>query len=356
MTDIQPDFRRVETTLNHLEPDRVPLAEILVDYSIMSQFLERKITDEDVAGQVEFFTRAGYDFIPLTAGIMRPGGITKDSQISKIIEAFVMEDGQEEQDAWNIWAKPRIHGEAELESFPWEALAQLDLRHFEAVQRFLPEGMKIIAMSGKIFTSSWMLMGFENLCIRLGQNPNLVKKVIERVARIQLDGLQKIAAIPNVAAVWAVDDIAFGSGPILSPDTYRELLYPWYEEFGRICRQNHLFFFFHTDGVIWQLLEDLISLGIDAIHPIDPTCMDIEEVKRKVRGRICVIGNISNQLLEEGKPHEVADLVKQRLRTVAPGGGYMLGAGNTVPDWAAIENYRSMIDTCLQYGKYPIAV
>jgi len=356
VNDIKPDFSRVETTLHHQEPDRVPLAEILVDYEIMSQFLGRAVTDDDVAGQVEFWTKAGYDFIPLTVGIMRPGGITKDSQISKIIEAFVLKDGKEEDDAWNIWAKPRIHTEADLEGFPWEALAQLDLSHFQKVQRLLPEGMKIVVMSGKIFTSSWMLMGFENLGLNLKLNPGFVKGVIDRVAHIQLDGLRQIATIPNVAAVWAVDDIAFGSGPILNPKSYREYLFPWYEEFGSLCRENNLYFFFHTDGVVWPLIDDLIGLRIDALHPIDPTCMDIEEVKEKVGDRVCIIGNISNQLLEEGTPEEVADLVKQRLRTVAPGGGYMLGAGNTVPNWAKVENYRAMIETCHAYGNYPIRI
>ena len=72
--DVKPDFRRVIAALNHEEFDRVPLAEVAVDYSIMGQFLGRGVEDGDIAAQVEFWVQGGYDYVLLTAGMMRPGG------------------------------------------------------------------------------------------------------------------------------------------------------------------------------------------------------------------------------------------------------------------------------------------
>ena len=357
MPDIAPDFSRVIAALHHEEPDRVPLAEAIVDFEIMSQFLGRTVSDDDVASQVAFWSQAGYDYVPLTVGMMRPGGVTKDSQISKVIQETILTDAPAEDDeAWNLWKKPRIHTEEDLESFPWDVAAKLDFSKFTEIQAHLPDGMKIIAMSGKIFTMAWMLMGFENFAVNLKLNPPFVARVIEKVAQIQLDGLRHIAGLPHVAAVWAVDDIAGGTGPILSRQTLRESLFPWYEEFGKICHDRGLYFFYHTDGVLWDLMEDLIALGVDALHPIDPTCMDIEEVKRRVGDRLCLIGNISNEILEVGTPEEVVALTKTRLKALAPGGGYCLGSGNSVPDWARIENYQAMRETCLRYGHYPIDI
>ena len=57
-----------------------------------------------------------------------------------------------------------------------------------------------------------------------------------------------------------------------------------------------------------------------------------------------------------GTPQDVAQLTKQRLKSLAPGGGYCLGSGNSVPSWARIENYRAMVETGLSYGRYPIDI
>lgn len=51
---MEPDFNRILTTLNHEEPDQVPIAEVALGYGIMSRFLGKPVSDEDVASQAEF--------------------------------------------------------------------------------------------------------------------------------------------------------------------------------------------------------------------------------------------------------------------------------------------------------------
>jgi len=359
MNDGTPDFDRIVTTLNHREPDRVPMIEAVVDYEIMSQFLGRKVVDADVASQVEFWTKAGYDHIPLTVGMMQPGKVTEDSAISKFLRDVVLRDTVDQQkgqdQSWNLERRAIILDEADVDSFPWEQAARdLDFSKFHTVQKYLPKNMKIVAMSGKIFTLTWMLMGFENFGVNLAANPQFVERVFQRVAEIQYQALSEIIQIPNVAAVWAVDDLAFKTGPMISPKMFRRYVFPWYEKFGQICRENRLFFFFHSDGIVWQLMEDFIRVGVDALHPIDPTCMDIAEVKKKYGDRLTLIGNVSNELLQNGTPAAVAERTRELLRTMAPGGGYCLSSGNSVPDWARLENFKAMIATVKEYGAYPI--
>jgi uroporphyrinogen decarboxylase len=350
----QPDFSRVITTLHHQEPDRVPLAEATVDFKIMSQFLGKPVRDSDLASQVEFWTKAGYDFIPLTVGMLRPGKVTQDSQILKIIQKTRMENSPDQHASDLNVLEKSIIDERDLDAFPWEEAARVDLSQFHEIQAFLPAGMKIIAMSGKIFTLTWMLMGFENFAVNLKSNPQFVTGVIKKVAQIQLEGLRQVSHIPNVAAAWAVDDLAFKNGPMISPKELRKFIFPWYEEFGKICRANELYFWFHSDGVMEEMIEDLIALGVNALHPIDPTCMDIEKVKMQYKNRLAIMGNLSTELLENGTPQAVAELTRKRLLKLGPGGGYCLGSGNSVPDWARIDNYRAMIETCLKEGRYPL--
>ncbi|MCF8108178.1 MAG: hypothetical protein K9J81_04205 [Desulfohalobiaceae bacterium] len=354
--DVKPDFERIRKTARFEEPDRVPLAEILIEYSIQGQFLGRSVTADDLEAQVEFWTRAGYDFIPLTVGMMQPGKVTKDSKISQVIREVMLADSEDadKEEAWNLEQASFIKTREDFEKFPWEVAAELDFDNFYKVRDLLPENMKVIAISGKIFTLTWMLMGFNHFAMSLIMDEQLVADVFRKVAEIQFRGLEEIFEIPHVAGVWVVDDLAFGNGPMISPQAFRDHVFPWYKGMSRRCHEKDRLFLMHSDGDITKLMEDIISIGIDVIQPIDPSCMDILEFKQKYGDRICIIGNVSNELLRSGTPAEVESRVRELLAGVAPGGGYCLGSGNSVPGWARFENYMAMRDTALKYGIYPI--
>lgn len=354
---MRPDFNRLRTTVSRREPDRVPLVEILVDFEIQSRFLGRRVTYEDLAAQVEFWSKAGYDYIPLVVGMMRPGKVTDDSSISRVLRDVVVREGGDptNERGWNLEHTPFITEPRRLDLFPWALAEQgIDLSQFHAVAPLLPEGMKVIAISGKIFTLSWMLMGFETFAESLAAEPEFAGKVLRRVAGIQLRALDQVLAMEHVAAVFSVDDIAHTNGTMLSPAMLREYLFPWYRRMAERCHASGRLFFMHSDGNLTSVIDDLIALGLDALHPIDPTAMDLAEIKRRWGDRLCLFGNVDTELLRSGTPNQIRDRVLEILRDAAPGGGCAIGSGNSVPEWAAFENYTAMRETVLSEGSYPI--
>jgi uroporphyrinogen decarboxylase len=356
--EMKPDFERIRKTARHEEPDRVPLCEVLIEYPIQSRFLGREVTPGDLESQVEFWAKAGYDFIPLTVGMMTPGKVTQESRISKVIRDVMLADSPdaEKEDAWNLETHSFIKTRQDFEKFPWEIAGELDFSSFYRVKELLPEGMKVIAVSGKIFTLTWMLMGFNHFALSLIMDEKLVADVFRKVAEIQFQGLNRIFELPYVDAVWVVDDLAFGTGPMISPRAFRDHVFPWYREMAERCHRNDRLFFMHSDGDLWQLMDDIIDIGVDVLQPIDPSCMDIVNVKRVYGDRLCLVGNVANELLRSGTASEVEERVKELIRDLAPGGGYCVGAGNSVPDWAKFENFMAMRDAALRYGAYPISI
>jgi hypothetical protein len=109
--DFKPDFERIRKTAHHEEPDRVPLCEALIEYPIQSQFLGREVTPDDLRSQVEFWVKAGYDFIPITVGMMTPGKVTEESSISRVIREVMLKDSPDIDDdkAWNLELTSFIH-------------------------------------------------------------------------------------------------------------------------------------------------------------------------------------------------------------------------------------------------------
>ena len=179
--ELKPNFERLKSAVNHQEADRVPFFEALIDYSIQSRFLGREVKPDDLKSQVQFWSSAGYDFIPITVGMMEPGGVTKDSAISKVIDEIVLDDNDETQkkddDAWSLEYHSFIKNRADFEAFPWDVLAELDYTKFEAVKEHLPDNMRVIAVSGKVFTLTWMLMGFNHFALSLIDDKALVADV-----------------------------------------------------------------------------------------------------------------------------------------------------------------------------------
>ena len=294
-------------------------------------------------------------------GMMRPGRVTADSVISQVLRQRFRAAGEEAGDAndeknWNLELTSVIPDRRALDVFPWDLAANVDLGEFCRVRPLLPAKMKAVALSGKIFTLSWMLMGFENFCESLASDDGLAADVLGRVAQIQISALDELLAMDHVGAVCAVDDIAYNTGPMISPQMLRQHLFPWYQRIAARCHETGRLFFFHSDGKLNLLLGDLIDLGVDALHPLDPTAMNIAQVKADFGGKIALFGNVDTELLRGGTPQEVAARVKELLHTCAPGGGFALGSGNSVPEWARLENYQAMRTTALDFGSYPISV
>lgn len=355
--ETKPDFERIRKAVRHQEADRVPMLEVLVDYPIQSKFLGKEVRSDDLAAQLEFWIKAGYDYIPLTVGMMSPGKVTEESAISKVIKAHMLKDSEKnDANAWNLEHAHFINDRDDFRRFPWDILAKLDFGNFRTIRDMLPEKMKVIALSGKIFTLTWMLMGFNNFAAKLIMEEDLVADVFRKVAEIQFNCLEEIFKMPHVGGVWLVDDLAFGNGPMIAPEAFRKHVFPWYQEIARRCHENDRLVLLHTDGDLTLLMDDIIAIGTDVLHPIDPTCMDIVAVKKQYGDRLAIAGNVANELLRSGSPVEIEERVRYLVQRLAPGGGYLLCSGNSVAEWSRFENYMAMRAAAFRYGLYPITL
>ena len=69
-----------------------------------------------------------------------------------------------------------------------------------------------------------------------------------------------------------------------------------------------------------------------------------------------MLGGIDVDFLCRADEAAVRRRTRATLEACQPGGGYCLGSGNSVPEWAKIENYVAMRDAGLKYGHYPIHI
>ncbi|MEE4310724.1 MAG: uroporphyrinogen decarboxylase family protein [candidate division KSB1 bacterium] len=340
------NFERLKTALFRGQPDRVPLFELAVAQNVRESFLGRKIVT--IGDEIDFARKAGYDYIKVSPIIE----LNPDKILPKEGRRLSSVSHSDHQREWHSSSQGLITSLADFEKFHWPKLNDIDYSPFERFSEKLPSDMQIVAQYGDIFTWVWDFMGFETFSYALVENEELVTMMFETIGSIEIDIFKTAAEFDRVGAIFYSDDIAINSGLFVSPAVLRKYLFPWMKKIGNICKEKEIPFIYHSDGVLWDVFDDLKECGVNAIHPIEPQAMDIVEVKKKVGDAFCVIGNVDVDLLARGTTQQVEDYVKMLLSDVAPGGGYCLGSGNSIPEYVNTENYKVMVETVHQLGSY----
>ncbi len=224
----------------------------------------------------------------------------------------------------------------------------------EAVRRF--KGEKAIGVHlNDVFSIPRYLMGMEGLLLATAMEPEVVRALVNMSVEINTV-LAKQAAMLGADFIWTGDDYAHNLGPLISPETFRELFYPPLCRVMAAFKDTGLPVVKHTDGNLWPILDMIIDSGIDCLDPIDPQAgMELAKVKEQYGDRIALKGNVDcAKLMTFGTPEEVAEATKQALRVGAPGGGYIVSSSNSIHSAVKPENYAALMAAWREYGSYPI--
>jgi uroporphyrinogen decarboxylase len=352
-----PNFERVRRTmLRQGEGDRVPLFEMSVHKSLKQAILGRPL--ETLADEVAFWMTAGYDFVSMRAGVR---SVVRGYHPAVREWQRSHRPAGERAGGWVAEDGALITGRSEFDAFPWPQPQDLggypdfeDLdSYLTSLAALLPAGAKLLVQIGYVFMGAWQIMGFENYCLTLADEPDLVRDLHDWLGSSQLAVLEALLQHDCLGTVWLPDDLCYNSGPMVSPGVYERYVYPWYRKIVDRCHEADIPVGLHSDGDLTRLLPDLVACGFDAIHPFEPPMNDIVAVKERWGDRIAVAGGIDLKgVLSSGTPAQVEAEVREKIAALAPGGGWLLGSSNSIPDFVPKENYRALLAAGLTYGHY----
>jgi len=189
-----------------------------------------------------------------------------------------------------------------------------------------------------------------------------VYKVFERQCEIALANLEKIhRAVGDRVAVVFVTGTDFGmqTRPIISNETYRKLYRPFHERVNKWIHEHTAWkTFIHSCGSVEPLLEDFIAAGFDILNPVQCSAADMEprHLKAKYGSRLTFWGGgvDTQRTLPFGTPEQVRKEVRERIRILAPGGGFVFNPVHNVQPRTPIENVLAMYKAVREYGTYPL--
>jgi len=339
---MRPDIQTLLTTLRRGTGAHVPLAELGIHPDIKSRLLGRPcITLSD---DVDFWFLAGYDYIKLQPDVdFNPG------KAGQAESATFQADGTVGR-KWASEGAGLITTEAELEAYQFPEARDFDYAKFSKVGSLLPEGMGVIGQYGDIFTMTWEMMGFQTFSLALFENPTLVEALNTRLGELVVSMFERFAGSETVDAMWYSDDIAYASGLMVSPSVLDRFFFPWLKRIGELARESGKPLIYHSDGVLFDVMERIVACGVDALHPIEPKAMDLADVKRRFGDRLCLLGHVDVDLLSRGTTDEVRALVRRNIRIAGSNGGYCVGSSNSIPEYVKYENYLAMLEAAREFG------
>jgi len=237
----------------------------------------------------------------------------------------------------------------------WPSPDILDFSHFKQEAEQHSDRAIIGAFTwGSYFIASHV-RGLESLMIDFAINPNYVDHLFKTISEISIAALCRMLESygEGIDIVYMADDYCSQSGPLFSPDQFKEFVVPYLTQLVDITHKHNKKFLLHCCGAVRPLLPMIIDTGVDMLEPIQIRAqgMDPEGLKRDFGKDLCFFGGVDLQeTLCRGTTQQVADEVKRLIDILGKDGGYVLGPGHTyIQIDAPLENIFTMYDTAFEY-------
>lgn len=199
------------------------------------------------------------------------------------------------------------------------------------------------------------LRGFGEFLMDLLINPEFALRMMERAAdiwiRITQNALNIVGKDVDIVS-WA-DDLSSQEAPLFSPKIYRDLVKPRHRRMVQAIKSAaDVKIHYHTCGAVYDLVGDLIDIGVDALNPLQVSArnMDPARLKRDFGKRLSFWGGIdTHRLLPFGSPSEVRKEVRKMIDLMGKGGGYILATVHNIQAEVPPENIVAMFEEARSY-------
>jgi uroporphyrinogen decarboxylase len=207
------------------------------------------------------------------------------------------------------------------------------------------------------FQTACDLRGIENFLMDMASRPDFAQALLGKVTDA-MDGLLQLAM--RAGGKWfdmvelPGDDYAGNTNPLISPAMFRTFIKPCLARLITTIKEHNpnTSIMLHSDGAMSKLLPDILDLGVDVLHPLEPLpATDIHAVKASYGDRVTFLGGIDISHAMPGSREDVIAEARRRIEQLASGGGYILAPSNHLQADVPPENVVTLFETAHKYVK-----
>lgn len=331
---------RALAAIRHELPDRVPISWIcvedtasLLDYLGLNRCLGIQGINEYFGSDIQM-VGAGSPGISLfgNSGSQSPYGSDESNKPFRDVETV-----------------------EEIERFSWPDIRSLDFDSCgAALDAIHPEYAVAVGNWTSVFCEVCDFFGMENTLIHMHQNPRLIEATVAHIEDFYLQYCRRLfetaAGRADIFHMW--DDFSSQRGLIISPEMWRRFFKPTYRKMFQMAKDYGLYVWFHSCGVIVDVIPDLIEMGMDVWETVQAHLPgnDPERLKREFGRYITFDGGISTQrTLPFGTPEEVRAEVRERIRVLGNQGGYICNSDHVLKRDVPPANIVALYDEIHRY-------
>ena len=327
-----PNFNNLLKVLEGKAPERPTLFELFMNKPIYERLAGRPSPEFDTVEYIIFlaeaFAAAGYDYAHVRAS------------------EFGFPVHREGKKTISLNSGAGITDRRAFEEYPWPDPEAADYSKLEKAAPHLPQGMKLIPIGpGGVLENVTALIGYEDMCMMLYDDPELLQDIFNAVGERILRYYELSVNYDIVGAIMSNDDWGFNTQPFLSVKDMREYVYPWHKKIVETAHKAGKPVILHSCGNFDEIMDDVIDvLKYDGKHSYEDIILPVEEAYERWGSRIAILGGIDVDFMIRSTPEEIQKRCRAMLERVGDRGGYALGTGNSVPEYIPQENYFAMID------------
>ncbi len=333
-----PRFDNLLAVLQCRKPDRPTLFEFFLNGPLYRKLAGQAWSDDPAPlpqnrNLVAAFKAAGYDYATVYGSTLRfPGGEHDAAQTISLNQGA------------------RITNRSSFNAYPWPDPDALDYSTLRTIAPALPPGMKLIVCGpGGVLENVITLVGFDNLCYLLADDPGLAEDIFAAVGRRLVRHYELAAAYETVGACISNDDWGFKTQTMLSVADMRRYVFPWHVKIVEAIHKAGKPAILHSCGEAREIMEDIITvMRYDGKHSYEDVIMPVEEAYARWGGRIAIMGGIDVDFIIRSSPEAITERSRAMLQRTAAKGGYALGTGNSVPPFIEDAKYFAMTRAALE--------
>ena len=247
----------------------------------------------------------------------------------------------------------RLDSLEQFQAYPWPEFDKADWS-------FLPREVAAIQMRGfaaqvwmecTIWETAWYLRRMDLLMLDMAAEDEKAVFLLDKLTDLACFRAARFAEA-GTDILMVGDDLGMQRSIMMSASMYRTWLKPRLKRVIDAAKavKPDILIQYHSCGYATPLIPDLIEAGIDILNPVQPECMDVEQVLREFGGQLSFNGTLGTQTtMPFGTPDEVRATVHRNLELAGPRGGLFCCPTHMLEPEVPWENIEAYVAACREW-------